>query len=129
MTEPFVLPEQWQLLHWKQQVTLAKSALVAFDREPKEHMDASEARAILSGVEKQLANVTRETMAKPSATPVIPEGEVSVPLRLLRDTWQGEDRVRADGKVTMWPLSDAKRLIDAKVAERADPLPGESLAA
>jgi hypothetical protein len=129
MTDTFELPPQWQLLHWKQQVILARQAMVLLEREPKEHMEASEARAILQEVEKKLATTARDEMAKPKAEPKIPAGEPGVPLKLLRDTWQGEDRIRADGKVTMWPLADAKRLIEGKIAERADPLPGESLAA
>lgn len=129
MSETFELPQQWQLLHWKKQVALANDALVFLEREPKAHMEASEARAILQELEKQRATASRDEMARPKAEPIVPAGEVSVPLRLLRDTWQGEERIRADGKVTMWSLDDARRLIDAKVAERADPLPGESLAA
>ena len=49
-----------------------------------------------------------------------------VPLRLKRDTWQGEERIVADGEITYWPLDEAKRLIDAGVADRADPLPGDT---
>lgn len=51
--------------------------------------------------------------------------EKTTPIRLLRDTWVGEQRVHADGSVVEWPLADAKRLIAAGVAVRADPLPGE----
>ncbi len=47
------------------------------------------------------------------------------PIRLLRDTWVGEDRVRADGSIIEMPAKDARRLIEAGVAERCDPLPGE----
>lgn len=49
-----------------------------------------------------------------------------VPLTLTRDTWQGEERVVADGSVTYWSLEDAKRMIEAGVADRADPLPGDT---
>jgi len=49
----------------------------------------------------------------------------TAPIRLIRDTWVGETRVRADGEVIEMPTADARRLIDAGVAERADPLPGE----
>jgi hypothetical protein len=129
MTDTFELPQQWQLLHWKQQVILAKQAMVLLEKEPKEKLEASEARAILQEFEQRQATTLREAMAKPKREPVVPKGEVSVPLRLLRDTWQGEERIRADGKVTNWPLEDAKRLIAADVAVRADPLPGENLAA
>lgn len=54
--------------------------------------------------------------------PLAPKG---TPIRLIRDTWRGEDRIHADGSVTLWSLEDAKRLIASGVAERADPLPGE----
>lgn len=47
------------------------------------------------------------------------------PVRLIRDTWVGEERHRADGSIIELPAKDARRLIDAGVAERADPLPGE----
>ena len=47
------------------------------------------------------------------------------PIRLLRDTWVGEDRITADGSIIEMPAKDARRLIEAGVAERADPLPGE----
>ena len=46
-------------------------------------------------------------------------------IRLLRDTWVGEERIVADGSVIPMPAKDARRLIEAGVAERADPLPGE----
>lgn len=49
-----------------------------------------------------------------------------VPLKLLRDTWSGADRQVADGNITYWPLDEAKRLLAAGVAERADPLPGDT---
>lgn len=47
------------------------------------------------------------------------------PIVLIRDTWVGEERIRADGKIIEMPAKDARRLIDAGIAERADPLPGE----
>lgn len=53
------------------------------------------------------------------------EKEKTTPIKLLRDTWIGEDRIVADGSVRDFPLKEARRLIDAGVAERADPLPGE----
>lgn len=53
------------------------------------------------------------------------EKEKTAPIRLIRDTWVGSERVPADGKVIPMPVKDARRLIDAGVAERADPLPGE----
>lgn len=47
------------------------------------------------------------------------------PIRLVRDTWVKEDRIVADGSIIELPAKDARRLIDAGVAVRADPLPGE----
>ena len=47
------------------------------------------------------------------------------PIRLIRDTWVGEQRIPADGSIIKMPAKDARRLIDAGVAVRADPLPGE----
>ncbi len=49
----------------------------------------------------------------------------TAPIRLLRDTWTDEGRIVADGSIIEMPTKDARRLIDAGVAERADPLPGE----
>ena len=51
--------------------------------------------------------------------------EILAPIKLLRDTWVGDERIKADGKVIGMPAKDARRLIEAGVAERADPLPGE----
>lgn len=47
------------------------------------------------------------------------------PIKLIRDTWVGEERIPADGSIIEMPARDARRLIEAGVAERADPLPGE----
>ena len=47
------------------------------------------------------------------------------PIRLIRDTWVGEDRIVADGSIIEMPAKDARALIEGGVAERADPLPGE----
>lgn len=47
------------------------------------------------------------------------------PIRLVRDTWVGENRIVADGSIIEMPAKDARALIEAGVAERADPLPGE----
>ena len=51
--------------------------------------------------------------------------EILAPIKLIRDTWVGEERIVADGKIIGMPAKDARRLIEAGVAERADPLPGE----
>jgi len=51
--------------------------------------------------------------------------EILAPVKLIRDTWVGEDRVKADGKIINMPAKDARALIEAGVAERCDPLPGE----
>lgn len=51
--------------------------------------------------------------------------EVLAPIRLVRDTWVGEERVKADGTIIEMPAKDARVLIEAGVAERCDPLPGE----
>lgn len=51
--------------------------------------------------------------------------QVLAQIKLLRDTWVGENRVAADGSIIEMPAKDARALIDAGVAERADPLPGE----
>lgn len=53
------------------------------------------------------------------------EKEKTAPIRLIRDTWVGNERIVADGSIIEMPSKDARRLIDAGVAERADPLPGE----
>jgi len=53
------------------------------------------------------------------------KSQKTMPIRLLRDVWVGTDRVRVDGKTIEMPIADARRFIEAGVAERADPLPGE----
>lgn len=47
------------------------------------------------------------------------------PVKLLRDYWPKENERIEAGTVLDLPTADAKRLIEAGVAERADPLPGE----
>lgn len=115
------IPSGWQQLHWKQQMQLAESILAEQGKEePK--LEASKARAIIDyEARRQAAEAGQPT----DVEPVVPAGVPAVPLRLLRDTWQGEERIAADGRITNWSLEDAKRLIAAGVAERADPLPGE----
>jgi hypothetical protein len=51
--------------------------------------------------------------------------EKLAPIKLIRDTWVGEERIKADGTVINMPAKDARALIEAGVAERCDPLPGE----
>ena len=53
------------------------------------------------------------------------EDKKTVPIKLVRDTWVGEKRISADGTIIDMPTADARKLIDAGVAQRADPLPGE----
>lgn len=53
------------------------------------------------------------------------ESEILAPIKLTRDTWVGEERIKADGSIIEMPAKDARRLIEAGVAERCDPLPGE----
>lgn len=49
----------------------------------------------------------------------------TAPVKLLRDYWPVNDERQAAGVVVDLPVPEAKRLIEAGVAERADPLPGE----
>lgn len=53
-----------------------------------------------------------------------PEMKKLTPITLLRDYWPETERVKAGTKMDL-PVAEAKRLIEAGVAERADPLPGE----
>jgi hypothetical protein len=126
------LPAEWQQLHWKTQVNLAQDILSDMPSlTPSQQatlslgdkMEASTARAIIATEAKRQMSDTR----KPAAIdPVVPESTATIPLRLFRDTWQDEIRIRADGRVTQWSLDDAKRLLAIDgLAERADPLPGE----
>ena len=50
----------------------------------------------------------------------------SVIVKLVRDYWveEGIDRVKA-GELVELPVDEARRLLNAGVAERTDPLPGE----
>lgn len=52
--------------------------------------------------------------------------KMSATVKLVRDYWieDGIDRVRA-GELIELPLEEARRLLNAGVAERTDPLPGE----
>lgn len=50
----------------------------------------------------------------------------TVPVKLLKDTWDGEGtRIKA-GTVLDVPLDTAKTLIANGKAQRADPLPGDA---
>lgn len=48
-----------------------------------------------------------------------------VPVKLIYDVWLEEDQRTPSGTVLDLPLDQARGLIDAGKAERADPLPGE----
>lgn len=54
-----------------------------------------------------------------------PEMKKLAPVTLIRDYWPEEDKRIAAGTTLEMPAAEAKRLIAAGVAERADPLPGE----
>lgn len=54
-----------------------------------------------------------------------PEMKKLAPVRLIRDYWAKEDERTPAGTILELPTADAKRLIEAGVAERADPMPGE----
>ena len=56
-----------------------------------------------------------ETAAKPTLAPV----------KLFYDYWLDEDTRLATGSVVSLPVAEAKALIAAGKAERADPMPGE----
>lgn len=47
------------------------------------------------------------------------------PVKLIYDYWPDPDTRRKAGEVIELPLTDAKALIAAGKAERADPMPGE----
>lgn len=117
------IPEGWQQLHWKQQVALATQL------SGSEVGSAAQAKAIIGKERKRRSSGAVPAKEMPDPNKFAPvestEGEPEVPLRLLRDAWRGEERVRANGDVSKWPLSRARQLIEAGVAERTDPLPGE----
>lgn len=54
-----------------------------------------------------------------------PEMKKLAPVKLIRDYWPEEDKRIEAGATLDMPVADAKRLIAAGVAERADPMPGE----
>jgi hypothetical protein len=118
------IPEGWAGLQWKQQVAIANA--IADDRGiALDHpLNGAEARAAING---EINRRAREQSMRERAVdqPDIPEGEKTVPIIILRDTWLGEQRVRASGEPIQWPIAAAKKLIAAKAAERADPLPGD----
>ncbi|WP_429807285.1 hypothetical protein [Ensifer sp. B1-9] len=53
------------------------------------------------------------------------EAKKSVPVRLVYDVWFQDGERTAAGAVVSLGLEEAKALIAAGKAERADPLPGE----
>jgi len=53
------------------------------------------------------------------------EAKKSVPVRLVYDVWFQDGERTAAGAVVSLDLEEAKALIAAGKAERADPLPGE----
>ncbi|WP_164833325.1 hypothetical protein [Sinorhizobium meliloti] len=48
------------------------------------------------------------------------------PVKLLYDVWFEENKRTPAGTVVEVAVSEAKKLIDAGKAERADPLPGDA---
>lgn len=110
------IPNEWQQLQWKQQVAIANGILA--QQSKGTISEAAQARAVID-------LEARRRAALPKDEPVKRDAGGNVPLRLLRDTWHGEERIRADGSISQWSLDDAKRLIASGVAARADPLPGE----
>lgn len=116
------IPAEWQQKHWKTQVALANDISEANGKPREDGMEAAKARAIIEAEARRQAG---EAALPEQVKPVVPDDAPLVPLRLIRDTWQGVTRIRADGAVTDWSLADAKRLIADGVAVRADPLPGE----
>ena len=117
------IADGWEHLHWKQQVNIAKGIAAEMGKTLDEPVSGAAARSVIQGELRRRADRERE-LARSVAEPTIAPGVATLPIRLLRDTWNGEERVRADGDVIDWPIEDAKRLLAAKVAERADPLPG-----
>ena len=53
------------------------------------------------------------------------EAKKPVPVRLVYDVWFHDDVRTAAGAIVSLSLDEAKALIAAGKAERADPLPGE----
>ncbi len=60
--------------------------------------------------------------------------EKPIKVRIVRDYWPSDvlekelvdenGRIRAPAEISL-PLAEAKRLIDMRIAERTDPLPGD----
>lgn len=124
LTELTEIPENWTNLQWKQQVSIAIA--IAGDRgiSIDHELNGAEARATINAEINRRAK--EDAMRSQSVEqPDIPAGEKKIPIILLRDSWRGEQRVRVTGKPVQWPLVEARTLITAKAAERADPLPGE----
>lgn len=70
--------------------------------------------------DERLQQEIDKVLAAPKAKP-----EKTTPVKILYDTWFEEDIRTPAGKVVSVSVSEAKRLIAAGKAERADPLPGE----
>jgi hypothetical protein len=124
MTDNVTIPNEWQQLHWKQQVNLAQDILASQGKDvpPDRAMEASAARAIIDDEAKRQANEAR----KPQSAEV-PVSERMLSVYVDYDVWVTEGlRVRADKDTPQeLPFELAKKMLGLGKARRADPLPGE----
>jgi len=75
--------------------------------------------------EERLQQEIDKVLAAPKTTVKAEKAAPKTPVRLLYDTWLEEDLRTKAGAVIEVTVAEAKQLIAAGKAERADPLPGE----
>jgi hypothetical protein len=90
---------------------------------------------------ERLASLADHDPANPSGADIAaaraatPAKRGTMPVKVTRDYWAGDEALSewpsaadnriAAGRIVQLPLAEARRLIESRVAERADPLPGE----
>lgn len=100
-------------------LTVEKAEQNAAADEAQRKLDAeSAARTKADNEAKAKEAAAAEAKAKADAA------AKTVEIKLLRDHWIGEDRHSAGANIEV-TTKEARRLIDAGVASRTDPLPGE----
>lgn len=73
--------------------------------------------------EDRLQQEIDKALSEPKAAPV--KAEPMIPVKLLYDRWNADEIREPAGKIIDVAISEAKKLIAAGKAQRADPLPGD----
>lgn len=73
--------------------------------------------------EDRLQQEIDKALSEPKSTPA--KAEPMIPVKLLYDRWNADEIREPAGKIIDVSISEAKKLIAAGKAQRADPLPGD----